>query len=78
MPEFKRIYTKEEVADIVGWARALTYEGRIDMGHGQVATNAKVTATAIANQIENQTDNPCFAGMVHKLMVLREAINHMS
>jgi len=72
--EFKAQYTREEVEALIAWARSVTYEGRLDIGHGQVLTNAKVSIQNMANQIEPQIGNVNYSGMIHKLFVAKETL----
>lgn len=72
--EFKSQYTKEEVEALIAWARSVDYEGRLDIGGGQVMTNAKVSIQNMANQIEPQIGNVNYSGMIHKLFVAKETL----
>lgn len=72
--EFKAQYTREEVEALIAWARSVTYEGRLDIGNGQVLTNAKVSIQNMANQIEPQIGNVNYSGMIHKLFVAKETL----
>jgi len=72
--EYKRIYSEADVKALIESVKGLTYEGRLDIGGGQVLINAKEAVANLVSQVEPHIGNVCYSGMIHKLSVVRDKL----
>ncbi len=72
--EYKQKYSEADVKALIDSVKGLAYEGRLDIGGGQVLINAKESVANLVAQVEPHIGNVCYSGMIHKLSVIRDKL----
>lgn len=72
--DYKRQFTKEEVAELVNWFKERKFEQDLDLGSGIHITELDKTITQFSHLAANNYENPVFSGPITMLFRIREEL----
>lgn len=74
--EYKKVYSPEELADIVSWARANMHRlpKSLQLGPGLFIPDLHYTMDTYIEICEKLGDNPSYGGQIRQIFMMRERL----